>query len=59
MKLRSENELTTIRISRNTRAYLTGRGKKGETYDSIIWRMIEGFDKLAVMTAFTQGVLKE
>lgn len=54
-----ESEITTIRITKETRKYLLGRGKKGETYDSIVWRMIEAYDKISVMSAFTQGVIKE
>jgi len=32
---------TTIRISRQTRDALTGIGKKGETYEEIIKRLID------------------
>ena len=48
--------MTTIRISRNTRAYLVGRGKKGETFDAIVWKMIEAYDKLQVMLTYANGL---
>ena len=33
-------EMTTIPLSKNTREILKGFGRKGETYDSIILRLI-------------------
>lgn len=37
----SKKEKTTIEISKETREQLKELGKKGETYDSIIRRLIE------------------
>lgn len=38
---RSRRDLTTIQISKETREMLKSLGKKGETYDDIIRRLIE------------------
>jgi len=38
---RSKKELTTIQISKETREMLKELGRKGETYDDIIRRLIE------------------
>mgnify|MGYP000448040562 CR=1 FL=1 len=38
---RAKRELTTIQISKETREMLKELGKKGETYDDIIRRLIE------------------
>ena len=51
-----EDEYTSIRITKEVRQYLLGRGKKGETYSEIVWRMIEAHDKLKVMTDFAKGL---
>ena len=40
-KARGKKELTTIQISKETREMLKELGKKGETYDDIIRRLIE------------------
>ena len=37
----SERKKTTIELSKETRDMLKDMGKKGETYDSIIRRLIE------------------
>jgi len=38
---KSRRDLTTIQISKETREMLKSLGKKGETYDDIIRRLIE------------------
>ena len=38
---KTRRELTTIQISKETREMLKELGKKGETYDDIIRRLIE------------------
>ncbi|MDK2371895.1 MAG: hypothetical protein QI197_00695 [Candidatus Korarchaeota archaeon] len=38
---RSRRDLTTIQISKETREMLKSLGRKGETYDEIIRRLIE------------------
>ena len=38
---RSKRELTTIQVTKETREMLKELGKKGETYDDIIRRLIE------------------
>jgi len=48
---RSKKELTTIQISKETREMLKELGKKGETYDDIIRRLIE-------LVRSTEGRLK-
>ncbi len=41
MMPKDRKELTTIQISKETREMLKELGKKGETYDDIIRRLIE------------------
>ncbi len=41
MMPKDRKELTTIQISKETREILKELGKKGETYDDIIRRLIE------------------
>lgn len=36
----SEKEITTIQLSRKLRDKLNSLGKKGDTYEGIIWRLI-------------------
>jgi hypothetical protein len=38
-------EITVIRVSKETRAILRNLGKKGESYDAIIRRLIEYYDQ--------------
>lgn len=40
------SDKTTIAISRGTKALLDKIGKKGDTYDSILQRVLEEFEKL-------------
>ena len=40
-------EATTIQISKGTREELRGFGKKGETYDQLIHRLMEAARKVA------------
>lgn len=49
VKVKDEYKLTTIQVSTDTRARLIELGKKGESYDKIINRVIEGH------IAFTQS----
>jgi len=43
VKVKDEYKLTTIQVSTDTRARLIELGKKGESYDKIINRVIEGY----------------
>ena len=36
-----ESELTTIRVTKGLRNALKELGKKGETYEEILWRLIK------------------
>jgi hypothetical protein len=38
-----------IKVSDKTYDWLTNQGKKSETYDDIIWRLIEHYQKSAVI----------
>lgn len=42
-----KTEATTIQVSKNTRGKLADMGKKGETYDDIINKLIETAKKCA------------
>lgn len=37
-----QNEITTIKLSRATKELLDKQGKRGETYDQIVRRLVEG-----------------
>lgn len=37
-----QNEITTIKLSRATKELLDKHGKRGETYDQIVRRLLEG-----------------
>ena len=41
MMMPAKREMTTIQVSKETREMLKELGKKGETYDDIIRRLIE------------------
>ena len=46
MKKRSEpKELTSVQVSVETRDRLKERGKKGETYDEIITRLLKEYEE--------------
>ena len=38
------SETTTVKVSRETHDALTALGRKGETYDTIIRKLIRGWD---------------
>ncbi len=38
-------EKTTIQVSKKLRDKLKELGKKGETYEEIIWRLVEHYEK--------------
>jgi hypothetical protein len=38
-------EITTVKLSKKTRDRLAELGSKGETYEDIIWRLIEFYKK--------------
>ena len=40
-KLTSEMEITSIRISMRLRSALLKLGKKGDSYEDIIWRLLK------------------
>ena len=44
-------DLTTIQISKMTRDKLRHLGRKGETYDQVLWRLIEMARKTASFKA--------
>lgn len=36
-----ETEITTLKVQRSTRDYLDSKGKRGETFDDIIRRLLK------------------
>lgn len=38
-------ERTTIQVSKKLRDKLKELGKKGETYEDIIWKLVENYEK--------------